>query len=160
MWDTAIGIAAALIVIWVALVITLVILRPSGGLLREAVRILPDVIRLVRRLAADKTLPGGVRIRLWALLAYLAVPFDLIPDFIPVVGYADDAVIVTAVLRAVVRRAGFAAVRDRWPGSDAGFAALCRVTGLDVNALGQESPTAPSADSRGRRARPRRASRG
>nr|WP_169330689.1 DUF1232 domain-containing protein [Gordonia rhizosphera] len=160
MWDMAIGIAAALIVIWVALVITLVILRPSGGLLREALRILPDVLRLVRRLAADKTLPGGVRIRLWALLAYLALPFDLIPDFIPVLGYADDAIIVTAVLRAVVRRAGLEAVRAQWPGSDDGFAALCGVTGLTVKPSGYESPTEPSVDSPGRRARPRRASRG
>ena len=96
-WDVAIGMAAALILTWVALIVALAILRPPGGLLREAVRILPDVLRLVRRLAADTTLPSGVRFRLWLLLAYLALPFDLIPDFIPVLGYADDAIIVTAV---------------------------------------------------------------
>jgi uncharacterized membrane protein YkvA (DUF1232 family) len=130
-WDVAIGIAVALIVAWVALIISLMIIRPPGGLLREAVRILPDVLRLIRRLAADKTLPSGVRIRLWLLLAYLALPFDLIPDFIPVLGYADDAIIVTAVLRSVVRRAGIGAVRGHWPGTDDGFAALCRLTGLN-----------------------------
>jgi uncharacterized membrane protein YkvA (DUF1232 family) len=48
-----------------------------------------------------------------------------------VLGYADDAIIVTAVLRSVVRRAGIVAVRDHWPGSDDGFAALCRLAGLN-----------------------------
>jgi uncharacterized membrane protein YkvA (DUF1232 family) len=104
--------------------------RPRGGLLREALRLLPDVLRLVRRLAADPDLPRGVRIRLGLLLVYLAFPIDLIPDFIPILGYADDAIIVTAVLRSVVRRAGLAAVRRQWPGTDDGFTALCRLTGL------------------------------
>ena len=119
-WDVAVGIAAALTLAWVALIAALAFLRPPPGLVREALR-------------ADKTLPSGVRIRLWMLLAYLALPFDLIPDFIPVLGYADDAVIVTAVLRGVVRRAGIVAVRRHWPGSDDGFAALCRLTGLNTS---------------------------
>src|SRR5262245_10723562 len=105
-------------------------LRPPGGLLREAVRILPDLLRLVYRLAADKTLPVGVRLRLGLLLAYLAIPFDVIPDFIPVLGHADDAIIVTVVLRMVVRRTGLDAVRAHWPGTEDGFTALRRLTGL------------------------------
>jgi uncharacterized membrane protein YkvA (DUF1232 family) len=129
-WDLFIGIAAALLLAWLALVLVLLIARPPGGLLREALRVLPDVLRLVRRLAADKSLPRGVRIRLGLLLSYLAVPIDLIPDFIPVLGYADDAIIVTAVLRSVVRRAGVEAVRAHWPGTDDGFAAVTRLTGL------------------------------
>jgi uncharacterized membrane protein YkvA (DUF1232 family) len=129
-WDLLLGVAAAVLLAWLALVVVLVLARPRGGLLREALRLLPDVLRLVHRLAADKTLPRGVRIRLGLLLAYLAVPIDLIPDFIPVLGYADDAIIVTAVLRGVVRRAGIDAVRAHWPGSDEGFAAVTRLTGL------------------------------
>jgi uncharacterized membrane protein YkvA (DUF1232 family) len=89
------------------------------------------VLRLVRRLAADKTLPRGVRVRLGLLLAYLTLPIDLLPDFIPVLGYADDAIIVTAVLRGVVRRAGIDAVRAHWPGTDDGFAAVALLTGLN-----------------------------
>jgi uncharacterized membrane protein YkvA (DUF1232 family) len=130
-WDVAVGMVAALIVAWAALIVAVAIVRPPGGLLREAVRILPDVLRLIRRLASDKTLPMGVRTRLWLLLIYLALPFDLIPDFIPVLGYADDAIVVTAVMRSVVRRAGIVAVRRHWAGSDDGFAALCRLTGLN-----------------------------
>lgn len=133
-WDLLIGIAGAVLLAWLALIVVLVIVRPRGGLLREALRLLPDVLRLVRRLAADKTLPRGVRIRLTLLLIYLAVPIDLIPDFIPVLGYADDAIIVTAVLRGVVRRAGIDAVRAHWPGTDDGFTALTRLTGLTKTA--------------------------
>lgn len=129
-WDLLIGIAAALLLAWLVLVVVLAVARPRGGLLREALRLLPDVLRLVRRLAADKTLRRGVRVRLGLLLAYLAMPVDLIPDFIPVLGYADDAIIVTAVLRGVVRRAGIDAVRAHWPGTDDGFAAVARLTGL------------------------------
>jgi uncharacterized membrane protein YkvA (DUF1232 family) len=129
-WDFALGLAAALALVWFALVVGLILVRPRGGLLREALRLLPDVLRLIRRLAADKALPRGVRIRLGLLLAYLAIPIDLIPDFVPVLGYADDAIIVTAVLRSVVRRAGLEAVRAHWPGTDDGFIAVARLTGL------------------------------
>ncbi len=129
-WDLLIGIAGALLLAWLVLVIVLAVARPRGGLLREALRILPDVLRLVRRLAGDKSLPRAVRVRLGLLLVYLASPIDLIPDFVPVLGYADDAIIVTAVLRGVVRRAGLDAVRGNWPGTDEGFAALTRLTGL------------------------------
>ncbi|MBF8186017.1 DUF1232 domain-containing protein [Nonomuraea sp. K274] len=132
-WDLLIGIASALMVAWLALIATLAIARPRGGLLREALRLLPDVLRLVRRLAADSDLPRGVRVRLALLLAYLAMPIDLVPDFIPILGYADDAIIITAVLRSVVRRAGLEAVRRHWPGTDDGFTALCRLTGLSAS---------------------------
>jgi uncharacterized membrane protein YkvA (DUF1232 family) len=131
-WDLVIGLGIALVAVWLVLIVVLVVVRPRRGMLREALRLLPDVLRLVRRLAADKALPTGVRVRLGLLLAYLAFPIDLVPDFIPVLGYADDAIIVTAVLRGVVRRAGLEAVRKHWPGSDDGFAVLCRLTGLPV----------------------------
>jgi uncharacterized membrane protein YkvA (DUF1232 family) len=128
-WGLLIGAGAALVLAWLVLIAALAVARPRGALLSDALRILPDVLRLIRRLAADKNLPAGVRIRLGLLLAYLAMPIDLIPDFIPVLGYADDAIVVAAVLRAVVRRAGIDAVRAHWPGTDDGFAALSRITG-------------------------------
>jgi uncharacterized membrane protein YkvA (DUF1232 family) len=129
-WPTLISIAASLLLAWLALLVGLLVARPGKAQLKEALRLLPDLLRLLRRLAADRSLPRGVRIRLGLLLAYLAMPFDLIPDFIPVLGYADDAIIATAVLRSTVRRAGLDAVRRHWPGSDDGFAALSRLTGL------------------------------
>jgi uncharacterized membrane protein YkvA (DUF1232 family) len=129
-WRTLISIGVALLLAWVAMLIALLVVKPGRAQLKEALRLLPDLLRLLRRLAADATLPRGVRIRLGLLLAYLAVPFDLIPDFIPVLGYADDAIIVTAVLRSTVRRAGLDAVRRHWPGTPDGFAALTRLTGI------------------------------
>lgn len=128
--DLLVGLAAALLLAWLVLLSVLATVAPRGGLLREALRLLPDVLRLIRQLAADTELPRGVRIRLGLLLVYLASPIDVIPDFIPVLGYADDAIIVTAVLRSVVRRAGIDAVRAPRPGTADGFSALCRLTGL------------------------------
>ncbi|MGV0674574.1 MULTISPECIES: YkvA family protein [Mycolicibacterium] len=128
--DALLGLGAALLLSWLVLVIALLIARPRGNLLKEALRLLPDLLRLIRRLAADKSLPRGVRIRLALLAIYLALPIDLIPDFIPVLGYADDAIIVTVVLRSVVRHAGLDAVRAHWPGTDDGFDVVVRLTGL------------------------------
>jgi uncharacterized membrane protein YkvA (DUF1232 family) len=125
-----VGIGLALLVAWVALVAAMVVARPKGQLLTEALRLLPDVLRLLRRLAGDRSLPGGVRVRLWLLLGYLAIPVDLVPDFVPVLGYADDAIIVTWVLRSVVRRAGPDAVRRHWPGSQDGLDAVWRLCRL------------------------------
>jgi uncharacterized membrane protein YkvA (DUF1232 family) len=95
--------------------------------------VLPDVVRLLSRLARDATLPAGVRVRLWLLLGYLALPFDLVPDFIPVLGYADDAILTALTLRSVVRTAGRAAVVRHWPGSPEGLAVVERLTFAGVS---------------------------
>ena len=149
-WQILITAGAAVLTAWLALLIALVLTRPKGALLSEAIRLLPDLLRLLRRLAADTTLPRGVRVRLALLMVYLALPVDLVPDFLPVIGYADDAIIVALVLRGVVRRAGIEAVRAHWPGTESGFAALVRLTGLDraqdgvrAQTHANPSPTAP-----------------
>lgn len=148
-WDLLLGLAAGLLLAWVALIAVLVIVRPRGGLLWEALRLLPDLLRLLPRLAADRSLPRRVRAGLALLLAYLAFPFDLVPDFIPVLGYADDAIVVAAVLRWVVRQAGIEAVRRQWPGTGDGFAALCRITGLASG--GTPGPAGQPSSRRGRK---------
>ncbi|MHC6175234.1 YkvA family protein [Glutamicibacter sp. X7] len=129
-WDVLLGALVGLLVLWLALIVALVLVRPRGDLLREALRLLPDLLRLLRRVAADRALPCGVRVRIVLLMLYLALPIDLVPDFLPVIGYADDAIIVVLVLRQVVRRAGIDAVRAHWPGSADGFAALVRLCNL------------------------------
>lgn len=125
-WSALAGLALT----YVALLTALLVARPKGNLLGEAMRLLPDLLRLLRRVAADSTVPRGVRLRLWLLLGYLALPFDLVPDFVPVLGYADDAIIVSVVLRSVMRHADAPAIRRHWPGTDAGFDALARLAGL------------------------------
>jgi uncharacterized membrane protein YkvA (DUF1232 family) len=125
-------VSITLAAVYLGLLAALLVARPKGNLLGEAVRLLPDVLRLLRRLAADSRLPRAARVRLALLLGYLVFPIDLVPDFVPVLGYADDAIIVSLVLRSVVRRAGAPMVRGHWPGTDEGLAALGRVTGLKL----------------------------
>lgn len=71
-----------------------------------------------------------MRFRLWLLLAYLISPIDLIPDFIPVLGYADDAIIVAIALRSVTRRAGTEALQRHWAGTPEGLVTLLTLAGL------------------------------
>lgn len=130
-WLVPVGVLAGLALVWAVLVVVLWRTKPDETGIRDAMRLLPDVVRLVKRLAVDPDLPRGVRIRLALLLAYLALPIDLIPDFIPVLGYADDAVIVALALRSVTKTAGPAALEKHWPGTPDGLAAvrrLCRLS--------------------------------
>jgi uncharacterized membrane protein YkvA (DUF1232 family) len=127
-WSFA-GVLGGLLVLWLVLVAVLWVTRPDELRLRDLMRLLPDLLRLLHRLAADDSLPRGVRVRLWLLLGYLASPIDLVPDFIPVLGYADDAIVVALVLRSVVRRAGTDAVVRHWPGTPEGLTSLQRLTG-------------------------------
>jgi uncharacterized membrane protein YkvA (DUF1232 family) len=126
-------VALGLALTYLVLLSALLVARPKGNLLGEALRLLPDLVRLLRRLASDRSVPRAARARLWLLLGYLAIPIDLVPDFVPVLGYADDAIIVSLVLRSVVRRAGAPVVRRHWPGTDNGLAALGRLTGIQLS---------------------------
>ena len=129
-WTIPAGIVGGLVLVWAVLVATLYLTKPGEYDLKEAMRLLPDLIRLVKRLAADPDTPRGVRIRLALLLLYLAMPIDLIPDFIPVLGYADDAIIVALVLRSATRSAGTDALAKHWPGTPEGLIALKRLCRL------------------------------
>ncbi len=86
-----------------------------------------DTLRLVRRLATDRTIPLSIRLPVWFLVAYLAMPFDIVPDFIPVIGYADDVLLAGVVLRRLVARAGPEKLREHWSGTDDGLATLQRL---------------------------------
>jgi uncharacterized membrane protein YkvA (DUF1232 family) len=136
LWSWVIAIGGGLLLLWLALVVALLVAvgvtRPDAVRVRDALRLLPDVARLLRRLATDPAVPRGVRIRLWLLFGYLALPIDLVPDFIPVLGYADDAVVVALALRSVTRHAGADAVERHWPGTPDGLAAIRRLAGLPV----------------------------
>ena len=76
-----------MLILWLVLVGALWARRPDEVGLRDALRLLPDISRLLTRLTADPEVPRGVRIRLAVLLGYLALPIDIVPDFIPVLGY-------------------------------------------------------------------------
>ncbi len=129
-WTVPVGIVAALVAIWLALAVTLWLAKPDDVGLRDMLRLLPDVLRLLKRLATDPRLPRRIRIVLVVLLAFIASPIDLIPDFIPVIGFADDVIITALVLRWVSRTAGADALAAHWPGTPDGLAALRRLCGL------------------------------
>ncbi len=129
-WHTGLTVVSGLLLVWVALLVVLWRAMPEETTLRSTLRLIPDVVRLVRRLAGDKTLARGVRWRLWLLLAYLAMPIDVVPDFIPVLGYADDAIVIALALRSVVRRAGPEALEKHWPGTPEGLGAVLHLAGV------------------------------
>lgn len=128
--DVVLVLLVSLAVLWLLMVLALLVVRPCGSAMAEAVRLLPDVLRLVSRLARDPDVPRGVRVRLWLLLGYLALPIDLVPDFIPVLGYTDDAIVVAFVLRSVVRRCGANLLATHWPGTAEGLVVVHRLAGI------------------------------
>jgi uncharacterized membrane protein YkvA (DUF1232 family) len=83
---------------------------------RALATLIPDSIVLVTRLARDPRVPRRRKVLLFALVGYLALPFDLVPDFIPVAGQLDDAIVVALVLRSFVRSSGADLLRELWPG--------------------------------------------
>ena len=119
----------AVAAVWIAFLVLLWVLRPKGTSLRELVAVVPDLLRLLRDLVGDRTTPLDVRIVIVVLVAWIVSPIDLIPEFIPVLGPADDVVVAVVALRYVRRRLGSAALSDRWPGSPEGFDVLARVIG-------------------------------
>jgi uncharacterized membrane protein YkvA (DUF1232 family) len=123
------GIALGLLGAWALLVLVLWVFRPRDVRATELVRVVPDVLRLVRNLLADQAVSIGVRIALVALLAWLVSPIDLIPEFIPVLGPLDDVVVTIVVLRYVRRRLGEDGLRSRWRGTPEGFDLLSGVLG-------------------------------
>jgi uncharacterized membrane protein YkvA (DUF1232 family) len=127
---TFVVVAAVLVVMWVAFVVFVWIIRPDDTSLSDATRLLPDTLRLVRRLSIDRTIPRSTRWWIWALLIYLASPLDLVPDFVPVVGFADDAIVTSFVLRHVIARSGPAKLVQHWPGSPEGLSTLTRLLRL------------------------------
>ena len=91
----------------------------------------PDCLVLFRRLLADDRVPRSAKLVLLPAIAYLAFPFDLIPDFIPVVGYLDDAVVLAWALRRIVRIAGPVVVREQWPGPARTLGTVLRLATMD-----------------------------
>lgn len=127
---TVVAVVAALYAVGVAAIWWYARRLGETASLREAGRFLPDVLVLIRRLLRGGGLSRRARAGLGALAVYLVLPIDLVPDVLPLVGWADDIVLVVLVLRAVVRRSGAELIRERWPGSPGGLAVLLRLLRL------------------------------
>lgn len=131
--DILLAVLGALLVLWLGLIAILWVQAKRAGRdvdWREAARLVPDVIRLIRRLAADRTVPRPTRWWLLGLLGYLLLPIDLVPDVIPVLGYADDVIVVVLVLRHAIRTAGREPIERQWPGSEDGLGSLLALLGM------------------------------
>jgi uncharacterized membrane protein YkvA (DUF1232 family) len=89
----------------------------------------PDCVVLVRRLLHDPRVPRRRKLPLALAAAYLLMPIDLVPDFIPVAGQLDDAIVVGLVLRGLVRGGSDELLREHWPGPPRSLALVCRAVG-------------------------------
>jgi uncharacterized membrane protein YkvA (DUF1232 family) len=99
---------------------------------------IPDCVALLRRLLTDPRISRRRKLLVAALIAYLAMPFDLVPDFIPVAGQLDDAILTALVLRAVLRGGGPDVLREHWRGHPASGELVFRL------AYGRGGPTRPA----------------
>jgi uncharacterized membrane protein YkvA (DUF1232 family) len=124
LWTTA-----GLLALYAALVLALV-LAGRRGQARAVAGFVPDCAVLFRRLAADPRVSRRHKAALVLVAGYLAMPFDLVPDFIPVAGQLDDAILVAIVLRSLVRAGGGDLVRAHWPGPRSSLSVVLRVAGL------------------------------
>ena len=128
--------------VYAAFVLALV-LSGRGGTARAVAGFVPDCVVLVRRLLGDERVSRGRKLLLGALVVYLASPIDLVPDFIPVAGQLDDAILVALVLRGLVRSAGVDILREHWPGPESSLRAVLALAG----ALQPSAPAQPGAQS-------------
>ncbi len=98
-WAVIVAILLGMVALWVALLVMFWALRPKGVSVKELVRIIPDVLRLLRSLIGDRSAPLDVRVVLIGLVAWIISPFDLIPEFIPALGPLDDVVVAIVAMR-------------------------------------------------------------
>ena len=116
-WSWLVVAVGAIALVWCIFVLVLLLVgrreeaRALGGFV-------PDCVVLVSRLLADQRVPRRRKLLLAALIGYLALPFDLVPDFIPVAGQLDDVLIVALVLRRFLRAGGGELIRGHWPGPE------------------------------------------
>ena len=95
---------------------------------RDVATFIPDCLILFKRLLGDPRVPRRAKAMLALLVLYLAMPLDLVPDFVPVAGQLDDAILVAVVIAYVTRKAGRDVVQELWPGSDRGLRVVLALT--------------------------------
>lgn len=94
---------------------------------------IPDCAVMVSRVARDRRISLPRRVLLFGVLGYLALPIDLVPDFLPGIGQLDDAVLLGLALRVIVRGGGSELLREAWPGPEASLTLVLRAAGLETN---------------------------
>jgi uncharacterized membrane protein YkvA (DUF1232 family) len=135
-----IGLAIA-VGVWLAAVAALILFGRVGAA-RELLGLVPNLLLLFKDLVRDERVPRGAKVWLGVAAVWLASPIDLIPEFIPVLGPLDDAIVAAAVLRHLVRRAGSDVVYEHWRGEPATIARVLRLFGADPSADVARNPNA------------------
>ena len=113
--EALLAVVAILVLVWLALVLALIALG-KGPLAREIASLIPNLTRLFTGLVRDPRVPLRAKLVLGATAIYLAMPIDLIPDFVPIAGQLDDAIIAAFALRYVVGTTPREIVAEHWPG--------------------------------------------
>jgi uncharacterized membrane protein YkvA (DUF1232 family) len=126
-WWTWLLISLAVVLAIYAAFIGWLVIRGRREDARAFVTFIPDCIVLVTRLARDPRVPRRRKLLLVALVVYLGLPFDLVPDFIPVAGQLDDAILVALVLRYFVRAGGEPMLEELWPGPEQSLRLILRL---------------------------------
>ena len=85
--------------------------------MKQLLRALPNLVRLIAKLVTDPTLPRAAKIALAAAMVYLASPLDLVPDFIPFLGYLDDLMLAAVLIDGLLNYVDRALVLKYWPGT-------------------------------------------
>jgi uncharacterized membrane protein YkvA (DUF1232 family) len=125
-WSWTLLGVAVLAAAWAAFVLWLVAAGRREDA-RAVATLIPDCIVLVTRLARDPRVPRRRKLLLLGVVGYLALPLDLVPDFIPIAGQLDDAIVVALVLRSFVRSSGVDLIRELWPGPQRSLELILRV---------------------------------
>jgi len=123
---------SVLLAIYLVLVAALIL---SGRRLaaRELATLLPNLLRLFKDLATDPRVPRRAKVVLALAAVWLVSPIDLLPEFLPVLGPLDDAVVAALALRYLIRRSGVEVVRERWRGDPATLDAILRAARITVS---------------------------
>jgi uncharacterized membrane protein YkvA (DUF1232 family) len=106
-----------------------------GMWMKEAALALPNLVKLVYRLMKDARIPRKSKLILGAILGYMVVPIDIVPDFVPVVGQADDALLLAYGIRHIIEVAGADIVLEHWDGSQDVLELVGQITGFAAGLL-------------------------
>ncbi len=106
-----------------------------GTRLREAALAVPNLVKLVYRLVRDPRLPRRSKMVLGAILGYIVVPIDVVPDFIPVLGQTDDLLLLAYGVRHIIDVAGPEIVLEHWDGSQDVLQLIETVSGFAAGLL-------------------------
>lgn len=125
-WLLLLGLA---VVVVYAIFIGALALAGRSADARALAGFIPDCLSLFQRLLGDPRMPRRYRAMVVAVLGYLALPFDVVPDFIPVAGQLDDALVVALTLRAILRGAGPEMIEEHWPGPASSLSLMLKLAG-------------------------------